>query len=208
MIQSRRTCITAGGRGVFEVEGAVESGLRIWMGTHRTSVRFPAEFLTNLLDHFRGRTVRIGSKFDDPGEGSLGDYIQKNLPTKMNPAVYLGGLLIEQGYADKPKRGYLRFFDDPRPPTSGPSAPPPPPEAEASQRLQQWVARLDAATAREVMERIERSEETNDAEKLYQALRDVPYVIVPTQPGTEIPDFEPVVLRGESLSEEFLRDRR
>ena len=200
-MDTQRTCMTVGGRGVFEVEGAIETGLRIWMGTHRTSVRFPAEFLSNLLGHFRGRTVRIGSKFDDPGEGSLGDYIQKNLPTKMNPAVYLGGLLIDEGYAEKPKRGYLHFFESVQPPK-------PTPPVEASQRLQQWAAQLDAATAQQVMEGIESSDAPNDAQKLLDALGGIPNITLPTLRGRDLKRFNPVKLQGGDLSEDVVRDRR
>jgi len=175
------------------------------MGTHRTSIRFPREFLSGLVGHFRGRTVRIGSKFDDPGEGSLGDYIQKNLPTKMNPAVYLGGLLIEEGYAEKPKRGYLRFFEQVQ---TRPAPETPPPASEASQRLQQWAAQLDAESAQQVMDRIEASDAPDDAQKLLDALRDVPNIVLPSQLNARIPDFQPVELQGGSLSEELIRDRR
>ena len=47
--------------------------------------------------HFRGKEVRVGGKFDDPGRDSLGEFIQRNLKTKMNPAVYVAALLIEEG---------------------------------------------------------------------------------------------------------------
>jgi hypothetical protein len=40
----------------------------------------------------------------------LGQWIQENLPTKMNPACYVGGLLIEEGYAERPRAGVIRFL--------------------------------------------------------------------------------------------------
>jgi len=44
-----------------------------------------------------------------PRRGSLGEFIQQKLKTKMNPAVYLAALLIDEGYADPVQRGYIRF---------------------------------------------------------------------------------------------------
>jgi len=52
----------------------------------------------------RGK-FRWGGKFDDPGRGSLGEFIQQKLKTKMNPAVYLAALLIDEGYAAPARRG-------------------------------------------------------------------------------------------------------
>lgn len=75
----------------------------------RYPICFPNEFVKRMLEHFSNREVPVGSRFDDPGEGSLGDYIQRELPTKMNPAVYLAALLIEEGYAEDGGRGKIRF---------------------------------------------------------------------------------------------------
>jgi len=44
----------------------------------------------------------------------LGEFIQQKLKTKMNPAVYVAALLIEDGYAEPARRGYIQF-----PPKSG-----------------------------------------------------------------------------------------
>lgn len=64
--------------------------------------------MTALLDAFRGQEIPVGGKFDDTGVGSLGEFIQKKLKIKMNPAVYLAALLIDEGYAESSRRGYIR----------------------------------------------------------------------------------------------------
>jgi hypothetical protein len=64
--------------------------------------------MTALLEAFRGREIPVGSKFDDAGVGSLGEFIQEKLKIKMNPAVYLAALLIDEGYAESSRRGYVR----------------------------------------------------------------------------------------------------
>jgi hypothetical protein len=38
-----------------------------------------------MLTQFQGKELRVGLNFSNPGEGSLGEWIQANLPTKMNP---------------------------------------------------------------------------------------------------------------------------
>ena len=54
--------------------------------------------------------VAVGGRFDAPGRGSLGEFIQQKLKTKMNPAVYIAALLIDEGYADPSRRGYIRLL--------------------------------------------------------------------------------------------------
>lgn len=66
-----------------------------------------------LLKRFAGQEVPVGGKFDDPGIGSLGHFIQQTLNIKMNPAVHLAALLIEEGYAISGRRGSVRFLGHP-----------------------------------------------------------------------------------------------
>jgi hypothetical protein len=72
-------------------------------------IKFPKHFMDAMLERFRDAEVPVGGKFDDPGRGSLGEFIQQNLQTKMNPAVYVAALLIDEGYADPVRRGYIRI---------------------------------------------------------------------------------------------------
>jgi len=67
------------------------------------------------LAHFREGEVSVGGRFDDPGRDSLGEFIQQQLKTKMSPAIYLAALLIEEGYAEPARRGYIRFRPKSRP---------------------------------------------------------------------------------------------
>jgi len=41
----------------------------------------------------------VGGSLDVPVRGSLGEFIQQKIKTKMNPAVYVAVLLIDEGYA-------------------------------------------------------------------------------------------------------------
>ncbi len=82
-VDGTRWCLTR--QGVrFRVAGCIASGAAIWPGKMRYSIKFPKEFMDALLSHFRG-DVAVGGKFDDPGRGSIGEFIQSQLGIKMNP---------------------------------------------------------------------------------------------------------------------------
>jgi excisionase family DNA binding protein len=104
-----RWCLTRTGRAKFRVSGSIARGAEIWPGQMRYPVKFPREFMDKLLAHFRTGEFPVGGKFDDPGQGSLGEFIQRELDLKLNPAVYLAALLIDEGYAEETRRGYLRL---------------------------------------------------------------------------------------------------
>jgi len=100
---------TRTGRATFRVRGGVATGADIWPGKMQYPIRFPKWFMDDLLATFSEREVPVGGSFDGPLRGSVGEFIQQKIKTKMNPAVYLVALLIEEGYADASRRGYIRF---------------------------------------------------------------------------------------------------
>lgn len=104
---------TRTGRARFRVAGCVAEGAKIWPGRMRYPIKMPKRFMEELLDHFGSKEgdVPVGGKFDDPGKGSLGAYIQAQLEIKMNPAVYLAALLIDEGYAVEGERGKIAFTE-------------------------------------------------------------------------------------------------
>jgi excisionase family DNA binding protein len=104
-----RWCPTRTGRARFRVSGSVATGAEIWPGQMRYPIKFPKPFMDALLSHFHAAEVAVGGSFDRPLPGSLGEFIQQKLKTRMNPAVYVAALLIEEGYADATRRGYIRF---------------------------------------------------------------------------------------------------
>jgi excisionase family DNA binding protein len=94
----------------FRASGSVAEGAEIWPGKMRYPIKLPKEFMGALLKRFpEGAEVAVGGSFSGPVSGSLGEFIQKNLPTKMNPAVYVAALLIDEGYAEDSRRGRIRF---------------------------------------------------------------------------------------------------
>lgn len=102
---------TRSGRAVFRVEGSVATGAKIWPGKMRYPIKLPQEFMDTLLSRFAGQEAPVGGTFDAPTQASLGEFIQQRLNIKMNPAVYLAALLIDEGYAAAgQRRGYIRFL--------------------------------------------------------------------------------------------------
>ena len=93
----------------FRVQGSIAAGADIWPGNMRYPIKFPKSFMDALLTHFSEGEVAVGGSFDGPSRGSLGEFIQQKLKTKMNPAVWVAALLIEEKYADASRRGYIRF---------------------------------------------------------------------------------------------------
>lgn len=111
--EGSRWCPTRTRRAKFKVSGSVLNGAEIWPGQMRYPIRFPKDFMEKMLVHFRTGEFPVGGKFDDPGCGSLGEFIQHELKIKMNPAVYLAALLIDEGYAEETRRGHIRLIPTP-----------------------------------------------------------------------------------------------
>ena len=104
-----RWCFTRTGRAKFRVSGSIADGADIWPGRMQYPIKFSKQFMEAMRAKFRCKEVAVGGKFDGPDRGSLGEFIQQELKIKMNPAVYIAALLIEEGYAEDARRGYIRF---------------------------------------------------------------------------------------------------
>jgi excisionase family DNA binding protein len=107
--EGQRWIYTRTGRAKFRVSGSIAYGAHIWPGGMKYPIKFPKDFLDGLLARFHGQEIPVGGQYDDAFKGSLGGYIQEKLKTKMNPAVYLAALLIDEGYAKTSRRGYIQF---------------------------------------------------------------------------------------------------
>ncbi len=113
----RQDCRTFGGQATFAYSGSVLTGTIIWPG-QRTSykLRFDAKQWAALLEAFMGKEVRAGLNFSSPEPGSFGEWIKIHWNTKMGPAAYVGGILINEGYAERPRPGWIKIFAEPTPP--------------------------------------------------------------------------------------------
>lgn len=108
----RKECPTFGGQATFSYCGSAATGTIIWPGKKVSyKLRFDADQWAALLVEFRGKEVRAGLNFSHPESGSFGEWIKIRWNTKMGPAAYVGGILIQEGYAERPRPGWIRFFD-------------------------------------------------------------------------------------------------
>ena len=108
----RKNCPTFGGQARFTYAGSVTTGTTIQPGTKATyKLHVSADQWQSLLHTFRGKTIRAGSNFATPQPGSLGAWIKEHWQTKMGPAVYVGGILIAEGYATRSKPGWITIHE-------------------------------------------------------------------------------------------------
>ena len=119
-----RWCRTRTGRAGFRVTGSIATGANIWPGKMLYPVKFPKPFMDAVLKRFKTGEFPVGGTFDNPVKGSLGEFIQQQLHLKLNPAVYLAALLINEGYAEETRRGYLKLVSGTKPEPEQPPVPP------------------------------------------------------------------------------------
>ncbi len=208
-----RLCKTVGGNATFQVAGSVADGARIWVGRSKQPLTFDQAFFERLLSGLGEKgEIRIGSKFDDPGPDSLGEWIQQDQGIAMNPAVYIGGLLIDEGYAESPRRGRITIFRERRTHVSLTDAargddaiPEVSPRRAELQRLVEQLGEEQMPRAVAAIQEI--LQEEPDASP-FESLRGDPDFILPSAPRTSVRRFKPVKLEGRPLSRDVIENRR
>ena len=103
------TLKTWAGRSEFKYEGSVDMGTTITFGNGNRA-KITADQYNALLNHFRGRTVDIGTSRTAPPRDSVGKWLQENV-TKVATASYVGPILIHEGYAIKADIGSKIKFE-------------------------------------------------------------------------------------------------
>ena len=103
-----KTLPTWAGRSQFKYSGSVSQGTKITFGSG-FSVTIKADQYSDLLSHFKGKTVDIGTIFTNPPRGSLGEWLQQNV-TKTAIASYIGPILIYEKYAVKIGGSQIKFI--------------------------------------------------------------------------------------------------
>src|SRR5690606_16324121 len=81
----------------FYYKGSVTNGTTILFGQNRYAT-VTAEQYKELLQHFRGRTVLIGTSFTYPPSNSMGAWLLKHVSSRAL-ASYIAPILIKEGYA-------------------------------------------------------------------------------------------------------------
>ncbi len=105
-----QTLKTWKGKSTFSYTGSVKQGTKIFYGRKDEEIFICATRYVKLLDHFRGRTVDIGTSRDNRPPGSVGEWLQQSKVTKRAIASYVGPILIAEGYAEKAGGSKIRFL--------------------------------------------------------------------------------------------------
>jgi hypothetical protein len=203
-----RLCPTYAGRTRFRVVGSVAEGAAIWPGKMGSPLRFSADFFATLLARFAGSEVEVGASFSGPTGGSLGEYIQSNLPTRMNPAVYVAGLLIEEGYAERTRRGWIRFFRERHvssaPMSRGSSAGMP----QLNRRLVELIGQLSEDEAGDVLRFVEERVAHSKQRAILKTLGNDPALAISESRLGRFDRFLPRSFPGKPLSQIVIEERR
>lgn len=83
-------------------------GFQLHFGGGSGSATVPSATLEQLVRHFAGQRVAIGTSRTSPPKGSLGEYLQQNL-SKTALASYIAPLLLHLGLADMDDSRHLFF---------------------------------------------------------------------------------------------------
>jgi hypothetical protein len=90
---------TWGGNSQFDYSGSIATGTDIHYGkNNKYRIKISGSQYAELLAHFSGQEVLVGTDRVDPPAGSLGEWLKKNV-TKTASASYVAPLLIQEGYA-------------------------------------------------------------------------------------------------------------
>ncbi|MEQ8235298.1 MAG: hypothetical protein ABRQ23_00800 [Syntrophomonadaceae bacterium] len=102
---------TWAGRSSFRYAGSVEKGTIILFGKDGEIKIRPSQY-ANMLGHFGGRSVAVGTSRTDPPRGSLGEWL-KGKVTKVAIASYIAPILINEGLArrDENDSSMINFVD-------------------------------------------------------------------------------------------------
>jgi len=84
----------------FKYEGSVAEGTIIYYGKKPGIIKVSSGQFSQLLHHFKGESVKIGTSRDNTPKDSVGEWLQENI-TKTAIASYVGPILVDEGYATK-----------------------------------------------------------------------------------------------------------
>ena len=95
----RKPLDTWAGQSEFHYDGSVQTGTEVWYGRKPYSTHVTPEEYERLLEHFRGRTVALGTSREPPS-GSVGAWLRAHV-TKRAIASYVGPILVHEGHTER-----------------------------------------------------------------------------------------------------------
>lgn len=105
---SEKELKTWAGQSQFSYSGSVKEGTRIIIGNSKQVSEITAEQYQELISHFSGQTLKVGSvQSSSYEEGTLDAWLKKNV-TKRMVATYVASILKHESYATNTK-GKIEF---------------------------------------------------------------------------------------------------
>jgi hypothetical protein len=105
-----KTLSTWGGNKQSCYEGSVSTGTIIRYGqAFRWTATISASDYSRILHHFSKSDVAIGTSKDSPPPGSVGDWVKAHV-NRSGLMSYIGAILVDEGYAVKPRVGRIKFL--------------------------------------------------------------------------------------------------
>ena len=104
---------TFGGGADFRYRGTTDTGTVIRYSKDELELVLTQADYLRIWERFRGREVKVGTS-QSPPQDSLGAFLIREI-THVGAASYVGRLLLEDGYAWKPRRGWISFYSERKP---------------------------------------------------------------------------------------------
>lgn len=99
MLRCMNTTPTWSGHSQFDYEGSVAAGTHIRYGTKgKYLITISGSQYAQLLAHFDGLEVSVGTSRDNPPRGSLGEWLNEHV-TRTASASNVAPILVKEGYA-------------------------------------------------------------------------------------------------------------
>lgn len=109
MVASKVLPTWGGGDERFEYTGSVRNGTTIRYGEDfQWAATISDADYARILQRYSGRELQIGTSKDKPPAGSVGEWVKANV-NRSGLMSYIGAILVAEGFAVKPKRGWIRF---------------------------------------------------------------------------------------------------
>ena len=101
---------TVGGGAEFRYRGSTDTVTVIRYSAEDLELRLTSADYSRIWERFRGREVKVGTSQSPPND-SLGAFLRDEI-THCGAASYVGRILLDEGYAWKPRRGWIAFFNE------------------------------------------------------------------------------------------------
>jgi hypothetical protein len=105
-----KTVPTFGGGANFQYRGNTNTATVIRYSKAALEIVLTESDYLKIWNHFRGREVKVGTS-QSPVADSFGAFLKDEI-THIGAASYVARIMLEEGYASKPRRGWIAFYSE------------------------------------------------------------------------------------------------